>query len=335
MAIKRVLTLTALFTCLAHIGGPTAARARAPRDAKIVFTSAPGPAAEIYVMNPDGGDLQQLTRLDAASVAARWSPDGRRIVFSSTTRGAAGLLSLYVMKADGSDITRLTDARFASDCWPTWSPDGRTIAFASTWRPGAIGCHIYVVDAGGGNERRLTPDVPFNGTTCSAPSWSPDGSRIAFASWNLDGSHIFTVGADGTGVRQLTAEGSNWSPSWSPDGTRIVFASSPHLIDPNTDICVMDPDGRNVVRLTDGPGRNRSPAWSPDGSMIVFDRFLQMGVGDIHIMDRDGRNERRLTDSRDMNHTADWFDPAALTVSPVGKRPDAWGWLKHLGASVR
>ena len=101
-----------------------------------------------------------------------WSPDGARIAFVSWRDSTA---ELYVMNADGSYPTRLTDNE-GFDGSPggfAWSPDGAEIAFA---RVVAGSREIYVVDADGSNPRRLTYNIGF----LSALSWSHDGRRIAF-----------------------------------------------------------------------------------------------------------------------------------------------------------
>lgn len=103
-------------------------------------------------------------------VFGRWSPDGGRIVFTSDRSGDP---EIYVMAADGTGLTRLTDAP-GRDAHPDFSPDGRQIAFQSP-RAGD-GTHLYVMRAGGADQRRITSLSGFSGV----PVWSPDGSRLAF-----------------------------------------------------------------------------------------------------------------------------------------------------------
>ena len=198
------------------------------------------------------------------------------------------------MDADGKNRTRLTDLP-PGGRHPSWSPDGQRIAFDNGG--------IYVIDADGKNQTRLT-----NGWY---PSWSPDGQRIAFAI----GGAIYVMDADGKNQTRLTDhtvndEDPNWSdegPSWSPDGQRIAFVrlrrtktTTGHNV--TGAIYVMDADGKNQTRLTNG----WYPSWSPDGQRIAFDA----GSG-IYVIDADGKNITQITN----NHN-DWF----ASWSPDGQR---------------
>jgi TolB protein len=125
--------------------------------------------------------------------------------------------------------------------------------------------------ADGSDVRRLTEDEGDD----TAPTWSPDGSRIAFASTRGGDSDIYVMAADGSGVTRLTSSPANdGEPAWSPEGNRILFTSSR---DEDEEIYVMNADGSGITRLTYHPGVDAGPNWSPDGTRIVFGRHSGTG----------------------------------------------------------
>jgi len=210
-----------------------------------------------------------------------------QIAFISDRDGAR---DIYVMNADGSGVTRLTNSQ-AFKYSLVWSPDGAKIASSSD-RDGND--EIYVMNADGTG----LVDLSNNPATDFAGGWSPDGTKIGFHS-NRDGNwEIYVMNADGSGVTRLTnTQDTAWSygPVWSPDGSRIAFVRSSSTN--NGGIYVMNADGSNVVRLTYGV----FPAWSPDGTKIAF---LSSPGGEVYVMSADGSGVTRLTTTEGV------FEPA-------------------------
>ena len=193
-----------------------------PDGQRIAFYSTRDGNREIYAMNADGSGQTRLTDNDAEDYFPAWSPDGRRIAFHSYRDDPDPddddyISNIYVMNADGSVQTRLTD-NDAQDWEPSWSPDGRRIAFASN-RDG--NWEIYAMNADGTGQTRLT----YNDARDRSPSWSPDGRRIAFHSNRDDPDpdddnlimNIYVMNEDGSGQTRLTDNDSNdRAPAWGP-----------------------------------------------------------------------------------------------------------------------
>ena len=237
-------------------------------------------ASEIYVMDADGGNPQNLTNHPSDDRSPSWSPDGKRIVFQSD-RDAGGNphnIEIYVMDTDGGNQERLTN-NLTMDEDPSWSPDSKRIVF-SAQREGHvvhnldITSEIYVMDADGGNEQRLTE----NRNNDWDPVWSLDGKQIAFMAarkGDFQNFDIYVMDVDGGNPQKLTNNrGWDSSPSWSPDSRRIAFTSER---DGNYDIYVMAADGGNLQNLTNNPHIDSGPAWlntpfsvSPAGKKVTI-----------------------------------------------------------------
>ena len=188
-----------------------------------------------------------------------WSPDGTRIAF---VRNDGYSLDIFVMRVDGSGVTRLTTSDYyQQSAKPAWSPDGAKIALQSD-RDGNWA--IYVMNADGSAVARLTANMDIEDIQ---PAWSPDGSQLAFTRDN----HIWVMNADGSGARNLTigSATSNHSPAWSPDGTQIVFDSCALPECSAKDLYVMNSsDGTGLRRLTTGADAIR-PAWRPQTPLTL------------------------------------------------------------------
>ena len=197
-----------------------------PDSARIAFTT----GGEIWAVDADGANLQQLTRNDDRDFKPAWSPDGARIAFTRvvTAELAAALadepeyvfeyehtaMEVIVIDANGANERRLVDNIYRhwsdmviGDIWsygPVWSPDGTLIAFH-----GDDGYEVAVVDVDGANLIRRLSDLPVDRDTPLV--WSPDGGRLAFTS----GGEVFVVDEDGTNLRQVTL-GGGFNPVWLP-----------------------------------------------------------------------------------------------------------------------
>ena len=302
-------------------------------QAWIAFVSHRDGNPEIYVMEADGGNPQNLTNNPDKDWTPSWSPDGKRIAFTSERDGNR---EIYVMEADGGNPQNLTKNP-NNDASPSWSPDGKRIAFVSDRDKKVKNFvptfEIYVMDADGGNPQNLTN----NGSHDQNPSWSPDGKRIVFSS-ERDGhfigeagitSEIYVMEADGGNQQRLTENRKNdWDPAWSPDGERIAFASDRKGDLENFEIYVMEADGGNQQKLTNNRDYDWDPSWSPDSKRIAF-MSDRNGSTDIYVMEADGGNLQNLTNNRDADVSPAWYNPA-FAVAPADKIFTMWGWLKQV-----
>ncbi len=187
-----------------------------PDGAEILFISdRDGQQDDLFVMTHDGWNVRQLTKtLDAAEWDAEWSPDSAWIAFVSDRDGNA---EIYLMRADGSDLRRITQNEVA-DGIPVFSPDGRLLLLVSK-RDGNE--EIYLLDLACLDTAEGCDGEAINLTNHSGsdslPAWSPDGTRIAFVSDRDGVENLFLMQADGSNQINLTeSSGQEFGPIWAP-----------------------------------------------------------------------------------------------------------------------
>lgn len=187
-----------------------------PDGAQIAFASNRDSGNfDIFVLNTDDGGQTNISKgVQAEFQDPHWSPDGTKIACSHVViqNGVRGLSGVLVMRADGSNQTRLS-APGNLDVTPRWSPDGRKIVFAGD-RVGNLGdLEIYVMTADGANQTRLTNDTGEN----SRPAWSPDGQQITYQSDRRFSLDVYTMTAGGGNKAQLTNTfAQEFHPAWQP-----------------------------------------------------------------------------------------------------------------------
>ena len=311
-------------------------------DARIAFMSTRNSDnGEIFLMNPDGKRVRQLTRHLEYDSAPAWSPDGQKITFASfrDLHKPKGIIfaEIYVMNADGSNPINLTQSPERADFRSSWSPDGKQIAFTSDegFKQQGDGSrrNIWVMDADGANPRNLTN----HGAKDRMPDWSPDGMQIAFESnrdggWEFDfwkaPSDIYIMILDGANLINLTNHpAADGSPAWSPDGMQIAFESNRDG-DNNWEIYVMNADGTNPINLTNHPAEDTRPDWSPDGMRITFSSNRD-GNWEVYVMNADGANPINLTNHPKWDSQPAWEPVPTLSVSAKGKLATLWGKVKR------
>ena len=238
---------------------PTPTATPTPLACSIAFDSDREGNYDIFRMDPDGGNLQNLTNDPADDFYPAWSPDGSRIVFvSNRLEGEFEGQHIYIMNANGSEVKRLTEMEGFE---PDWSPDGRYITFSGG---GEQGLDIYIIKSDGSEEARNITNTPEND---SHPVWSPDGTRIAWLLEMESGNNIFTMKTNGSDVQQVTSGGGVLNVWWSLDGQLVTMGWT--SADYGCCNFVMDQDGSNV-KEAGGKGSIQQylPFWDADGNRV-------------------------------------------------------------------
>ena len=288
------------------------ARARIPFDS---FSAAPLLArqcAPLVLTDPKKIPESTAAYLDGVRRSVQ-DGDVRVTVFGGEAAVSQAAIEAYLTRGDVSEpeqsegVTNrcggkssqasreLLDGRINVAREPDWSPDCRQIALV-------LGGALYVADRDGSNLRRVFGRA---GDSVQFPAYSPDGSKIAFVvrsdersqDHRFERRHVYTVGADGTGVTRLTsgAVEDNY-PTWSPDGRKLAFGretwteeSAQGRRGSEWFISIVDADGGNLQEITRGSPNEFRPSWSPDGSRIALVRNRQLAL-----MDPDGTDVEAL-----------------------------------------
>jgi Tol biopolymer transport system component len=326
-----LLLLAALFLLTVAIAIATiGARPQLPppfglaKSGLVVFDS----NGDLFVSAPDGTGERLLVGGPRFDVQGTWSPDGTKIAYWSwqrTTDPEPLLVDLVVVDEDGSH--RVTLTTFSADqlvAVPettggpdtrlrrlSWAPDSRSLA----WSAFVNGSHRMFVAYVDGSAIRLLGDGSLDGQD---PTWSPDGTQIAFygGRYDVDRGIYLMAAAGGQPVRLSHAKSGPWSfaePVWSPDGQRLAYAALPPAsageVEPRDDIWILDVATGTEGDISATGDEDQWPSWSPDGLWLAYEHG-EAGIG------RPAKNH--LVVAR-----GDGSDPTEIPVTVASSTP---GW---------
>jgi TolB protein len=215
--------------------------------------------ADMFLYDVPSGKDELLSYRQGLNSGASFAPDNRSIYLTISQQGNP---DLYHMSFDGTLIGKLTNGpNGAMNVEPAASLDGKRLAFSSD-RSGTGRPMIYTMNVDGSNIKRIT----FAGVFNSSPSWSPDGSKIAFAGQSEDHFDIFVMNADGSNMIRLTSAkkpngrwSSNEDPSFSPDGRFVMYTSNRTG---KNQVYISTVDGNEERRVTLDNANYFKPKWS-------------------------------------------------------------------------
>jgi TolB protein len=254
-------------------------------DTRVVYVSESGSKdarqKRLAIMDYDGANVQYLTDDRAIVLAPRFSPDGRRILYTSYE---TGFPRIYVLDVGTQQRRALESQDGTMSFAPRFAPNGQTIVYSLSQ---AGNTDIYAMNIGGGGVSRLTSAPSIE----TAPSFSPDGRQIVFESDRSGSQQLYIMPAGGGEARRISfGDGRYGTPVWSPRGDLIAFTKQNAG---RFHIGVMRTDG-SEERLLTASFLDEGPTWAPNGRVIMFTRETQGAEGraTLYSVDITGRNLR-------------------------------------------
>ncbi|MDQ2871148.1 MAG: protein kinase [Acidobacteriota bacterium] len=296
-----------------------------PDGRRIAFDAQWAGPHRLWTVDPAGRNPEQVTT-DASEGAVhlrpRWSPDGRRLVFTRMERTRFDVRVANLISKEQIAITNDP----SQDVCPVWSPSGRFLYFSS-YRSGGLNIWRIAVDPEG-RPAGMLEQVTTGAGQDVEPAISPDGRRMAFSILRQN-ANVWKIPVDPAAgkpagppqkVTSSTREDSR--ASWSPDGRRVAF-NSDRATDMNIWLCELS--DRSLRQLTRGPGGDYQPRFTPDGSAIVF-FSSRSGSADIWRVEVETGKLARLTKgpSIDVNPFVSPDGRHIAYMSDEGGRVEVW-----------
>jgi Tol biopolymer transport system component len=250
---------------------------------KILFTSRRSGKQQLYMMNPDGSNVVQITSGQYEHEGGRWSPDASKIVCNTSEGWTTAGLPIVVFNVNGTGRKVIAIGRSMA-----WSPDGRRIAYSYVpyGELGVNASYIYVINVDGTGFAQLTAGDLRDDNPC----WSPDGSRLYFVSDRHNPGEAtldtYVMNPDGTDIRRITDTPNGWTAihDISADGTTMLVVSSLAGVFPYATYA-MSVDTLVITLIIQPPPQEvyNYPRYSPDEESIVLWGALIDGSTKTHI----------------------------------------------------
>ena len=272
-----VFGITLLVATLVAAVSATEAKTGGTETASVSFVRGLG----IYLVSVDGHRVTRVLRGSRSEsyYEPAWSADGRELAVTASQGTNTNCISVIKQSKP------LNAACGGLVGEPSWAPDGRRFVFMHQYSE--FGGELNIWRWGSKTTTVVTGSGFGSDVLDSSPTWSPNGSEIAFAR-GREAKRLYVIRPDGTGTKRVTTSTAD-DPSWSPDSRRLVF-------DDGRRIAVIDVNGRNFRYLTQPKTRDLDPAWSPDGRWIAFARYRsnRSQATDLWLMNTSGESLRLL-----------------------------------------
>lgn len=271
-------------------------------EGKIVFSAEYSGKLNLYMMNPDGSDIERLTTIDKSDELPHISPDGKKVVFQRGRTPDIGPMAC-ILDLESGEIQELgfTDSCDAHHL--RWHPDGTKLLFRSNLTGIS---DIYEYDMEADSLRALV----VNGYKNWTPNYSPDGESIIFCSDMTGTLRAYMADADGSNIRMITSgtyteeRSAKFCPT---DPDLVVFSGRGY--DDNSSVqfgmFIVDITTQSVRTVISTNGVNEScPNWSPDGTWLVYEEHD--GDRGIYMIKPDGTEKRQILDNTGHERYPHW-----------------------------
>ena len=249
---------------------------------KIAFVGEKENGRELFVMDYDGYDPQQVTADGYLNLMPTWSPDRKSLIYTGYRDRKQQIMRREL--ATGREEVLVSPASL--NITATFAPDGKSITYAAAQEGNS---DIYQIELDSRSPRQLTSHHSAD----LSPSWSPDGRHLAFTSDRGGRPQIYIMDADGSNVRRLTYDGDyNAAPAWSPKGEWIVYVC--RIPGEGFKLCRISPNGEQRSQITRGNSIDDSPSWAPNGRHLIFSS-IRRGESQLYIITSEGAGLEKIS----------------------------------------